>query len=217
MQCPKNKRGVMSKASIDLSGYTLPDYVVADITNLEASSDKSIRAKSKTLEFPLSKDDKRDIGIVLRKFDSEKSIAGLAAPQIGITKRIIIFAVPDDPQSKKWRPDLTQAMPKTLWINPSYEPIGDETHEDYEGCLSVKDTAGLVRRFKKISYTAFNEDGKVIEGEAEGFAARVIQHEIDHLDGKLFIDIIQKDQMMSIEEYKKFRAERLSSLTQDKI
>jgi peptide deformylase len=190
--------------------------VVADVSNLEASNDKSIRAKSKTIKFPLSKEDKRDIDTVIRKFDSEKNIAGLAAPQIGITKRIIIFVVPDDPQLKKWRLDITQTMPKTLWINPSYKPIGEEMNEDYEGCLSVEDVAGLVKRFKRISYRAFNEDGKVIDGEAEGFAARVIQHEIDHLDGKLFIDIIEKDQMVSVEEYKKLKAERLNQLTQGK-
>jgi peptide deformylase len=207
-----NKGEAMLKASINLPDSTLPNYVAADVSNLIASQNTSIRMKSKTVNFPLSHEDKRDVDIVIRKFDSEKNISGLAAPQIGITKRIIIFAVPDDPELKKWRPDLTQAMPKTLWLNPSYKPIGDLMHEDYEGCFSVKDTAGLVKRFKKISYKAFSIDGEIIEGEAEGFAARVIQHEIDHLDGKLFIDLIDKDHMLSIEEYRKLRAEKMNRL-----
>lgn len=205
-----NKEKVMLKASINPD--TLPDYVTADVSNLTASQNTSIRMKSKTINFPLSQEDKRDIDIVVRKFDNEKNMSGLAAPQIGITKRIIIFAVPDDPELKKWRPDLIQTMPKTLWLNPSYEPIGDLMHEDYEGCFSVKDTAGLVKRFKKISYKAFSIDGRIIEGKAEGFLARVIQHEVDHLDGKLFIDLIDKDHMLSIEEYKKLRAKRIDKL-----
>lgn len=207
----------MSKAPISSLDTTLPNYVTADVSNLAASKDTSIRMKSKPVNFPLSQEDKRDLEILVRKFDSEKNMAGLAAPQIGITKRMIIFAVPDDPELKKWRPDLTQTMPKTLWLNPSYKPIGDLMHEDYEGCFSVRDTAGLVKRFKKISYKAFSIDGKIIEGIAKGFAARVIQHEIDHLDGKLFIDLIGQDKMMSIEEYKELKARRIDQLTKDKM
>jgi peptide deformylase len=202
----------MSEASVNLHDNTLPNYVTADVSNLAASQNTSIRMKSKTVNFPLSLEDKRDIEIVVRKFDSEKNIAGLAAPQIGITKRIIIFAAPNDPELKKWRPDLTQTMPKTVWLNPSYEPIGDLMHEDYEGCFSVRDIAGLVKRFKKISYKAFSIDGEMIEGKAEGFVARIIQHEIDHLDGKLFIDLVDKDHILSIEEYKKLKAERIDQL-----
>ena len=78
-------------------------------------------------------------------------------------------------------------MPKTLWINPSYEPLGEEMHEDYEACFSVKDIAGLVRRYKQVHYRAYDKDGKLIEGKAEGFLARIIQHEIDHLNGILFL------------------------------
>ncbi len=206
-----HKGKAMTKEHINLLGYTtLPGYVVADINNLEASNNTSIRVKSQTINFPLSQEDKRDIDIVISKFDSEQNIAGLAAPQIGITKRIIVFAIPDSPMLKKWRPDLTQAMPKSLWINPSYEPVGDEMHEDYEGCFSVEDVAGPVKRFKKIKYKAFSEDGKLIEGEAEGYAARVIQHETDHLDGKLFIDLVEKDKLMSIEVYRNMRAKKFS-------
>lgn len=194
------------------SDSALPGYVTADVSNLTASQSTSIRVESKTINFPLSLEDKRDIDIVARKFDSEKNMAGLAAPQIGITKRIIIFAVPDDPELKKWRPDLTQAMSRTLWLNPSYEPIGDLMHADYEGCFSVKNAAGLVKRFKKINYKALSIDGKIIEGKAEGFLARVIQHEIDHLDGKLFIDLIDKEHILSIEEYKKLKAKRIDQL-----
>ncbi|MCC8483480.1 MAG: peptide deformylase [Rickettsia endosymbiont of Labidopullus appendiculatus] len=194
---------------------SLPNYVTADISNLEASSKTSIRIPASSVKFPLSKEDKKDIEILIRKFDNEENCAGLAAPQIGISKRVIVFAVPDDPLLKKWRPDIIQAMPKTLWINPSYKPIGTEMYEDYEGCFSVKDVTGPVKRYKKINYRAFDQEGKIIEGQAEGFTARVIQHEIDHLDGKLFIDLVPKDKIMSREEYIKKRAEALKE--KDKI
>jgi peptide deformylase len=97
-------------------------------------------------------------------------------------------------------------MPKTLWINPSYEPLGEEMHEDYEACFSVKDIAGLVRRYKQVHYRAYDKDGKLIEGKAEGFLARIIQHEIDHLNGILFVDLVPQSELMSIEEYRKKRA-----------
>lgn len=190
---------------------SLPNYVTACVSNLEATAKTSIRIAASHVKFPLSKEDNKDIAILISKFDNEKNCAGLAAPQIGISKRVIVFAVPSDPLLKKRHPDLTETMPKTLWINPSYKPIGTEMHEDYERCFSVKDVAALVKRYKKISYTAFNQEGNIVEGQAEGFAARVIQHEIDHLDGKLFIDLVPKDKLISIKEYREKRAEEMKS------
>ena len=73
----------------------------------------------------------RMMEILEAKFDAEENCAGLAAPQIGFSKQIIVFAAPNDPVLKKWRPELTQTMPKTIWINPTYKKVGDNTHEDY--------------------------------------------------------------------------------------
>jgi len=96
-------------------------------------------------------------------------------------------------------------MPKTIWINPSYKPIGTEKHEDYEGCFSVENATGPVARYKKIRYLAYNQNGHTIEGTAKGFLARVIQHEIDHLNGKVFLDYVAPEKIMSKEEYMEMR------------
>ena len=89
-------------------------------------------------------------------------------------------------------------MPKTLWINPTYEGIESEgKHADWEACFSVPDMAGFVKRYKKINYTAFDKDGNLVSGSCEGFLARIIQHETDHLNGVLFVDRAEEGNIMS--------------------
>ena len=188
-----------------------PSYIVVNDESQSKESREVLKRKSEKVAFPLSTEDEKRIQILEAKFDAEENCAGLAAPQIGIGKQIIIFAAPDMPELKKWRPDLTQTMPKTIWINPSYKGIGEEKHEDYEGCFSVAKTAGPVARFKKIRYQAYLRDGSEVSGEAEGFVARIIQHEIDHINGTLCIDKMDKDKIMTMDEYRKMRAEKMAS------
>jgi peptide deformylase len=159
------------------------------------------------IQFPLSLEDKRDLEILEQKFDAEENCAGLAAPQIGISKQIIIFEAPDDPVLKKWRPDLTQTMPRTIWINPTYEGIDEAGfHVDYEACFSVGGVAAPVKRFKKIRYGAYDPHGTLIEGMAEGFLARMIQHETDHVYGILYVDRVEdKNLILPVEEYRRRR------------
>ena len=174
-------------------------------------SDSVLRTKSKLLHFPLSKEDLEDIRILEYKYDNEENCSGLAAPQIGITKKIIIFATPSDPAFKKFRPDWTESIPKTIWINPSYRGIEDEgRREDYEACFSVAGVAGLVPRYKKIHYEAYDIHGTHLEGTAEGFLARIMQHEIDHLEGVLFIDKAIPESVMSLEAYREKRRAALA-------
>jgi len=187
----------------------LPDYVVLDLEHPEDSYTRVLREPAEPFVFPLSDDDKSIIQTLIDKFDQEENCAGLAAPQIGINKQVIVFKVPDDPEYKKWRPDLTDTMPKTVWINPSYVPLGEEKHSDYEGCFSVKDLAGPVPRFKSIRYSAYAPEGEYVEGIARGFLARLIQHEIDHLKGTLFIDYVREGELLPIEEYRKKRREAM--------
>ena len=189
----------------DESNVSLPEYVTLNLETLNNSQDKTIRIKAKKLNFPLSAADKESVWILEQKYDQEANCAGLAAPQIGISKQIIIFAVPDTEELKKWRPDLIDTMPKTIWINPSYKPIGDEKHTDYEACFSVENATGPVARFKKIHYQACDTKGNKTEGTAEGFLARVIQHEIDHLNGKVFLDHVVPEQIMTKEQYLEMR------------
>jgi peptide deformylase len=107
--------------------------------------------------------------------------AGLAAPQIGVLQRVVIFGYENNPRY----PDAP-AVPETVLINPEITVL-DETLEDgWEGCLSVPGLRGVVPRHRVIRYRGFDQHGNSIEREAEGFHARVVQHECDHLDGVLY-------------------------------
>ena len=107
--------------------------------------------------------------------------AGLAAPQIGVSQRVVIFGVEKNPRY----PDAEE-VPFTVLVNPKIEFLTKELEEGWEGCLSVPGLRGVVPRFTKIRYTGFDENGKPVDRVAEGFHARVVQHECDHLDGILY-------------------------------
>lgn len=181
----------------------LPEYIVYNDPN--CLNKEILKTPAKEFMFPLSKEDEDLIDTLVEKFDQEENCLGLAASQIGIGKQVIIFKVLNDPRLKKWRPDLEEGMPKTIWLNPSYEPLTEDFHEDYEGCFSVSQVAGLIKRYKEIKYRAYDRTGALIEGIATGFLARVIQHEIDHTHGKLCIDFEDPQKLLSIEEYKRRR------------
>jgi len=108
--------------------------------------------------------------------------AGLAAPQIGVNLQLVIFGSTAVNPRYPDRP----AVPPTVLINPVIQPLGQEEEEDREGCLSVPGLRGVVPRFARIRYTGFNEKGRPIDRTVEGFHARVVQHECDHLIGKLY-------------------------------
>jgi len=107
--------------------------------------------------------------------------AGLAAPQIGVDLALVIFGFK---QNDRY-PDAPP-VPETVLINPSITPLSDEEEEGWEGCLSVPGLRGVVPRFARIRYRGFDPQGRAIEREAEGFHARVVQHECDHLIGTLY-------------------------------
>lgn len=107
--------------------------------------------------------------------------AGLAAPQIGVDLAVVIFGFG---RSRRY-PDAP-TVPETVLINPVITPLSDEEEAGWEGCLSVPGLRGVVPRFTRIRYTGFDQYGRRIEREAEGFHARVVQHECDHLIGKLY-------------------------------
>jgi peptide deformylase len=106
---------------------------------------------------------------------------GLAAPQIGVGRQVVIFGF-----EKSARYPQAEPVPRTILINPIIEPLGDAEELGWEGCLSVPGLRGEVPRFRKIRYTGLDEAGQFIDRVAEGFHARVVQHECDHLIGKLF-------------------------------
>ena len=111
----------------------------------------------------------------------ENDGAGLAAPQIGLGIQLVIFGF----DSSERYPEADQ-VPFTVLINPEITPIGDEEEDGWEGCLSVPGLMGVVPRFKKIRYQGKDQHGNEIDREVDGFHARVVQHECDHLIGKLY-------------------------------
>lgn len=108
--------------------------------------------------------------------------AGLAAPQIGVNLQVVIFG------SGQPNPRYPQApvVPPTVLINPVLTPLGDEKVSDWEGCLSVPGLRGQVPRWLRVRYQGLDDTGQPIDRSVEGFHARVVQHECDHLQGKLY-------------------------------
>jgi len=107
--------------------------------------------------------------------------AGLAAPQIGVPLRVVIFEVGHNPRYPDAGP-----IPRTVLVNPELLPLAADEAEAWEGCLSVPRMRGLVPRFQHLRYRGFDEQGRSIDRTVSGFHARVVQHEVDHLDGILF-------------------------------
>lgn len=107
--------------------------------------------------------------------------AGLAAPQIGIDLQVVIFGF-----TKNERYPDAPPVPRTVLINPTITALTEDEEDGWEGCLSVPGLRGVVPRWSKIRYTGFDPKGQPIDRDAEGFHARVVQHECDHLIGKLY-------------------------------
>jgi peptide deformylase len=122
--------------------------------------------------------------LVSDMFETMRAVngAGLAAPQIGVDLQLVIFGT-DAPNPRY--PDAPP-VPRTVLLNPVITPIGNEEEEDWEGCLSVPGLRGVVPRWSRIRYTGFDRYGDALDRTVEGFHARVVQHECDHLVGKLY-------------------------------
>jgi peptide deformylase len=114
--------------------------------------------------------------------------AGLAAPQVHVTLRVVVFQAPGERSDPGLAEDerFDHTAPLTVLINPQIEVMGAEREAGWEGCLSVPGLRGLVERSAHIRYRGFDLEGKAVERTARGFHARVVQHEVDHLDGILY-------------------------------
>jgi peptide deformylase len=134
---------------------------------------------------PVERFDSDEIHLLVSDmFDTMHAVngAGLAAPQIGVDLQLVIFGT-DAPNPRY--PDAPP-VPRTVLLNPVITRIGDAEQEDWEGCLSVPGLRGVVPRWAKIRYQGFDQYGDPIDRTVEGFHARVVQHECDHLIGKLY-------------------------------
>lgn len=134
---------------------------------------------------PVAAFDTDELHLLVRDmFETMRAVngAGLAAPQIGVDLQLVIFGT-DQPNPRY--PDAP-IVPRTVLLNPVIAPLDEEEEEGWEGCLSVPGLRGVVPRWKRIRYSGFDPYGDPIDRVAEGFHARVVQHECDHLVGKLY-------------------------------
>lgn len=134
---------------------------------------------------PVQRFDTDELHLLVRDmFETMRSVngAGLAAPQIGVDLQVVIFGSADANPRYLDRP----LVPPTVLLNPVITPVGAEEDEDWEGCLSVPGLRGKVPRWSRIRYTGFDPHGDPIDKTVDGFHARVVQHECDHLIGKLY-------------------------------
>jgi peptide deformylase len=132
---------------------------------------------------PVKRFDRELAALVADLDDTMRSLngAGLAAPQIGVSLRVVIFELRENPRY----PNLTP-VPYTVLVNPTLTPLDSLQEEGWEGCLSLPGMRGLVPRYRKLRYQGFDASGARIDRSVEGFHARVVQHEVDHLDGILY-------------------------------
>lgn len=126
---------------------------------------------------------------------------GIAAPQVHVPKQIIVIEVsPENPRYPN-----QPAVPLTVLLNPTITDHAETTEEGWEGCLSVPDLRGLVPRWTKLSVSGLDRRGQAVQLDAEGFFARVIQHEVDHLNGKVFLDRLPDLKTLThLREYEQF-------------
>lgn len=187
------------KNKLELYNAFHPQFLYEDPNDPTKAENTALRMKAKPFEMPFTTEDKNDILRFMLYFNHRnKRDLVLTAPQIGISKRIFAFSVPVGRR-------VIQPFPPTVWINPTYEKITDEMEEEYEICYSSAFSVP-VNRYRRIRYKAFDLNKKtIVEGEARGVAARVIQHETDHLDGILINDLAPKENFISVQEYREKR------------
>lgn len=143
-----------------------------------------LRRPAALVEDPTAPEIRRLVHDMLETMEDANG-AGLAAPQVHVPLRVVIFHVPEKRLEEGETPDPDTGTVHVL-INPVLEPVGDEKVMGWEGCLSVPGLRGVVPRWRKLRYRAVDIDGKPIDRTVEGFHARVVQHECDHLDGILY-------------------------------
>lgn len=145
--------------------------------------DPALRAKSQSVSV-FGSELRELVDNMARVMREEKGV-GLAAPQLGISQRVIVLEVA---QALERDGELIEPVPLTALINPQITPVGNDKAEGWEGCLSIPGQRGYVERWRHITYTAQDINGRAVQGRASDFHARIIQHEVDHLDGILYTD-----------------------------
>ncbi len=183
------------------------------VTTCNKDKAQVLHTPAKDVTFPLSHDVKNLIS-GMKDLLIELQGAGLAAPQVGADVRVIVYHVTKE--ALAIREDARDVVPLTALINPTYEVIEDsDTTYDWEFCFSVLDLGGKVYRPRSILYTGYDEEGHFIKEVAHGFLARLLQHEIDHVNGLLCSRLYTegdfygpRDEMMAIRKKEIERSKR---------
>ncbi|WP_242601940.1 peptide deformylase [Legionella yabuuchiae] len=180
-----------------------------DIVTIEQKNYETVlKTPAKTVFFPLNSEDKELIEAMKAKLESLGGV-GLAAPQVNAHKRIIAVYIPEGASLLR---DNVEMHPMHILINPSFKPESEETVSDFEACYSVTSLAGKVPRFNRIKLSYQDETGQSHQKIASGFYARVLQHEIDHINGFLIKDRLTPDCVQgSVEDILALRRAELSS------
>ena len=135
---------------------------------------------------------------------------GLAGPQVHVALRVAVLEVP--PSDDRSR----EPVPLMAIVNPTLTPVGTERVPGWEGCLSVPDLRGIVPRHRRVRLAAWDRDGAKIDLEAEGFFARVLQHECDHLDGRVYLDRMEGLRSLSfLREFQRYHAQHAGDDAED--
>lgn len=143
-----------------------------------------LRRRAAAIDDPTEEGVRQLAAHMVETMDDAQGI-GLAAPQIHVSRRLIVFQVPED-RLEEGEPPGPPGV--TVLVNPEVAPVGEDIAFGIEGCLSIPELRGVVPRHRSIVYRGTTPDGERIEREATGLHARVVQHEVDHLDGILFLD-----------------------------
>ncbi|KTC64737.1 polypeptide deformylase [Legionella adelaidensis] len=141
----------------------------------------------------------KDLIAELFEVMKEQGAVGVAAPQIGVSKRVIVFS-----SAYTKRRKIEKNIPDTALINPTIRILTDEKERGFEGCLNCGELRGEVARFYEIEYSGLDEQGNLVNKKATDLEARILQHEVDHLDGILFLDrVADPKNIMTLEELQK--------------
>lgn len=181
------------------------DMKVSRILKITRMGDPILAGAAQEVPDPTAPEVRRIVEDMVATAVDFGALAGLAAPQVKIPYRIVLFTVPKDKEGG-------DEIPLTVMINPRWEPLSEEMEEDWEGCLSLPGLIGLVPRYSHIRYSFQTLKGEVKTVEAKGFHARVVQHECDHLDGKLYVQrMTDPSHLAFTEEYLKYIRPKVSS------
>ncbi|KAJ3314200.1 hypothetical protein HDV04_000923 [Boothiomyces sp. JEL0838] len=156
-------------------------------TKILCAGHPMLRSKAQPVDLTkLKSKEFQDIVTKMKQAISKSGVIGMAAPQVGHSVRLIAVNLTDNLLLKEKR--VEKLMPTTFFVNPQLKVLKQEYQKEYEFCESIPSYSGIVSRATRVYLTAFDLDGNKVEGQYTGFMARVLQHEVDHLEGIVFVD-----------------------------